>query len=423
MHPILARRGRLGLYLAAWIPGSGLLAILVATSGQVSWLEASALTLPLSLIYAFICLASWYPCRAMPAGRARLVPLIGTHALAALLSSSVWLLIGTGWARILSQAPQLSGVGGDFSDTFPIFLAVGVLLYLLAAAAHYLLAAFEASREAESRSLELQVRAREAELRALEAQREQELAERELGVARSIQQRLLPPPEVEGDGNRLAARNLPARYVAGDFYDVFPLPDGALAIAVADVAGKGLGASLIMAAVKAVLSLVAVDSSVVETLRRLNRKLTADLGAREFVALAYARYTPLDGRLELANAGLPDPYLLRRGRAPVTVEVPGPRLPLGMREVVDYRSVEILLEPTDRLLLLTDGLPEACTSSGEPLGYEALAELIHDHHEGAPSRWLDGLLERLQEETVQPPGDDLTALLLERTPTPVRRDP
>ena len=65
------------------------------------------------------------------------------------------------------------------------------------------------------------------------------LTQREMDLARSIQERLLPPTELSGEGYRIAARHLPARYVAGDFFDVFSLPDGALGLVVADVAGKG----------------------------------------------------------------------------------------------------------------------------------------------------------------------------------------
>ncbi|HSS44398.1 MAG TPA: SpoIIE family protein phosphatase, partial [Thermoanaerobaculia bacterium] len=121
---------------------------------------------------------------------------------------------------------------------------------------------------------------------SVERLKEAEFAEKELELARSIQRRLLPPAEIEGDGYRVAARNLPARFVAGDFYDVFPLSDGTVGLVVADVSGKGIGASLIMASVKSVVPLVASGRSVSETLRELNRKLSGELAAREFVALA-----------------------------------------------------------------------------------------------------------------------------------------
>ena len=242
--------------------------------------------------------------------------------------------------------------------------------------------------------------------------KEHEFAEKELETARSIQRRLLPSPEIEGEGYRLAARNLPARFVAGDFYDSFHLEGGMYGVAVADVAGKGMGASLIMASAKASLPLIAAGRTSEATLRVLNDKLAGELGPREFVALSYARYDPVEGTLELSNAGLPDPYLLRHGDAPFALSVPGPRLPLGLRRGVAYESLRVTLTPGDRVLFLTDGLPEATTSAGEPLGYEALGPLLPaDGH--APGRSLDELLARVRRATSETLEDDWTVLLLE----------
>ncbi|HEX9940780.1 MAG TPA: SpoIIE family protein phosphatase [Thermoanaerobaculia bacterium] len=245
--------------------------------------------------------------------------------------------------------------------------------------------------------------------------KETEFAERELELARDLQSRLLPPPEIEGDGYRVAARNLAARVVAGDFFDVFRLSDGAVGLAVADVAGKGMAASLIMASAKARLSLLAADRSAGETLSELNRALAAELSPREFVALAFARYDPAGGTLALANAGLPDPYLIRQGELPRPLAVPGPRLPLGVRREVPYEELRLALRPGDRLLMLTDGLAEAPRPGGEPLGYAALADLLAVDGAGAsPLAWLDGLLERVKAATGPALEDDWTALVLER---------
>jgi len=220
--------------------------------------------------------------------------------------------------------------------------------------------------------------------------KEAEFAERELQLARRLQSRLLPPPEIEGDCYRIAARNLAARVVAGDFYDVFPLAGGALGVVVADVAGKGMAASLIMASVKAMLPFVAAERTPEEALRELNRRMAAELSPREFVALAYARFDPSTGTLVLANAGLPDPCLLPPGEPAREVEVPGPRLPLGVRREVAYQSLEATLAPGERLLLFTDGLPEAPAADGEPLGYTALAGLLDAGSSPIPAEWLEG---------------------------------
>jgi hypothetical protein len=235
-----------------------------------------------------------------------------------------------------------------------------------------------------------------------------EFAEKELELARSIQQRILPPTELSGEGYRISARNLPASFVAGDFYDVFQLADGAVGIVVADVAGKGVGASLIMATVKTALPFLAAGRTVAETLCEANRRLKRSLEAREFVALAFARYESKTGVFELANAGLPDPYLVRTNGSARAVSAPGPRYPLGVRAEVAYESVGGTLAPGERLLLLTDGLPEAPTPSGEPLGYERFEALL------SRAATPDALFEAVRSATGPTLADDWTVLVLER---------
>jgi serine phosphatase RsbU (regulator of sigma subunit) len=243
--------------------------------------------------------------------------------------------------------------------------------------------------------------------------KEHEYAEKELELAREIQQRLLPPPEVEGEGYRIAARNVAARFVAGDFYDVFRLADGAVGVVVADVAGKGMGASLIMASVKAVLPLIAADRTVEETLGELNRKLVSELGPREFVALAYLRYET-SGAFSLGNAGLPDPYRLVPGAPPRALSVPGERMPLGVRRESRYEALSGSLEPGERLILLSDGLPEALMATDEPMGYPAFESFLAASDSATPSEFLDDLFRRVREASVPTIEDDLTALVLER---------
>ncbi len=191
---------------------------------------------------------------------------------------------------------------------------------------------------------------------SVERLKEAEFAEKEIELARAMQQRILPPEEISGEGYRIKARNLPARGVAGDFYDVFSLPDGAVGVVVADVAGKGMGAGLIMATAKAALPFLAAERGVDEVLREASRRLKARLAPREFVALTYARYEPKTGRFELGNAGLPDPYVLSPNAKPRAVSAPGPRFPLGVRAEVAYEKVAGTLAPGERLLLLSDGL-------------------------------------------------------------------
>jgi sigma-B regulation protein RsbU (phosphoserine phosphatase) len=241
----------------------------------------------------------------------------------------------------------------------------------------------------------------------------QELGRRELEMARDVQRRLLPPSKVSGPGWEVAARCLPARVVAGDFYDVLRRADGSVDLVIADVAGKGFAASLIMASVKAMLPFVTAEGGVAEALADLNRRLAPEFGRGEFVALALARYEPAERRVELANAGAPDPYLVRPGRPPQPLSVPGPRLPLGVRPEVAYASRAAQVADDETLLLVTDGLPEARDAAGEPLGYEALESILsREPSAGSPSSWLTGLFDEVQQRTGRLPEDDWTAAML-----------
>jgi sigma-B regulation protein RsbU (phosphoserine phosphatase) len=168
-----------------------------------------------------------------------------------------------------------------------------------------------------------------------------------------------------------------------------------------------------MASVKAMLPFVNADGGVADLLVRLNGRLALELGRGEFVALAVARYSPTERLVELANAGAPDPYLMRPGQPPQPLSVPGPRLPLGVREQVAYASRTVKVAADDRLLLLSDGLPEARDAAGEPLGYQALEAMLgREPTTGSPSSWLTGLFDRVQRRTARRPEDDWTAAML-----------
>ncbi len=172
-----------------------------------------------------------------------------------------------------------------------------------------------------------------------------------------------------------------------------------------------------MASVKGRLPLLAETHGVTETLEELNRSLVDELERREFVALCYARYDPATGEFEMANAGLPDPYLFGADGTPSPVQVSGPRLPLGVNPEIAYESCRGRLAPGERLLLLTDGLPEAPLPDGGPIGYAELEALLA-RAEGNGESWLDDLFSSLESVVGTAREDDWTALLLERTPAP-----
>lgn len=155
MHPVLADRARLALYLLAWLVLAVLLAMLVMEPGRSGLPAAVLLTLPPTIAYAFVCLAAWYPVRAMPLHRARTGTLLATHTISAAVLSAVWVMsLGT-WARTMKTPLTENRIAA--------FFVAGALLYLLAVAFHYLLAGVE-------REMGVKMLAREAELKALKAQ-------------------------------------------------------------------------------------------------------------------------------------------------------------------------------------------------------------------------------------------------------------
>jgi two-component system sensor histidine kinase AlgZ len=170
MHPILAEWRRLGAYLTAWALLGVLLAALLVTAAPFSWLEATLFAVPLAVLYGFVGLGSFWICRAAPLELARLLRTLVMQLVAAVVSAVFWLVASQGWALVLDRYGPLPGLAAGQTEAAPLLFGLGVVLYLLAAALHYLLGAFEASQEAERRALELEIASREAELRTLRAQ-------------------------------------------------------------------------------------------------------------------------------------------------------------------------------------------------------------------------------------------------------------
>jgi len=280
------------------------------------------------------------------------------------------------------------------------------------------LVAIDAAGGARVAGLSAERRRELAQQRILDELKEHGVPLKELELARDIQRRLLPPASVRGPGFTVTARSFPARFVTGDLYDVIRHPDGSVSVVVADVAGKGFAASLVMASVKAMTPFIAAERSVEGTLDELNARLAAELGRRQFVALAHARFEPASGRLLLVNAGLPDPLLVRPGQPAAAIEVPGPRLPLGARRDITYEVASCTLAPGDRLLMLTDGFTEARGRHDGPVSFEELVAAAGDGGAWGPTAaWLDRVLEKLLDDGGPLLEDDSTAVVLEALPT------
>ena len=170
MHPILADRRRLLAYVAAWELLGFLLAALLVFGAAFSWVPALATAMPLSAFYAFACLGAYWVCRAAPLRLSGVGRVAATQAAAATLSACLWLLASQAWTAAFESAGAFPGLVERQRHAAPLLFGMGFLLFLLAAALHYLLLALEDSRAAETEALRFQILSREAELRALRAQ-------------------------------------------------------------------------------------------------------------------------------------------------------------------------------------------------------------------------------------------------------------
>ncbi|HXU29232.1 MAG TPA: histidine kinase [Thermoanaerobaculia bacterium] len=174
MHPIFAGRGRLGLYLLGWSPLAALIVVLLVWRGALAWGEAMLVGLPLAYLFAYLCLSAWYLCRALPLqpgkSAAHALEALGGHLIAALASGGLLAFAGRVWLLLLGSIPGLDRLDLRFPAVAPVLFALGVPLYLLSVAFHYLLLALEEASAAERRGRGLRILARDAEWKALRAQ-------------------------------------------------------------------------------------------------------------------------------------------------------------------------------------------------------------------------------------------------------------
>ena len=189
---------------------------------------------------------------------------------------------------------------------------------------------------------------------------EQEISERarieqELRVARHIQQASLPKEVPALEGWEISPLYRPAREVGGDFYDFHLLSEERLGVVVGDATGKGVPAALVMSTTCGMLQLAAraLDSSSPgEVLAQVNETLFARIPPNMFVTCFYAILDPNSGRFTYANAGHDLPYLWHGGDAK---ELRARGMPLGLMPSMSYEEKEVVLKPTDNVLLYSNG--------------------------------------------------------------------
>ncbi len=198
---------------------------------------------------------------------------------------------------------------------------------------------------------------------------------RELEDARAIQSALLPSRMPDVRGADVAARWMPASGIGGDCYDLIRFSDTRLALSIADVAGKGMPAALLMSSLQASVRAFATESAVPdEVAARVNRLLCQNIAAGKFVTFCYTVVDTAARTVTFANAGHNPPILMRRNGEVERLEPTG--LVLGVAPDWTYETGHRPLEPGDRLICYTDGITEANAPSGEEFGEARLIEVL-----------------------------------------------
>jgi serine phosphatase RsbU (regulator of sigma subunit) len=245
--------------------------------------------------------------------------------------------------------------------------------------------------------------------RELEARRK--VMDQELNIAREIQMNLLPRESLRAGEWEVCGRVLPAREVGGDAFDFFPLGDERLALAIADVSGKGVPAAILMSGVQGSLRAYCNGRGTIsESIGQVNRGVVRNATGR-FVTLFYAEFDSRSRALRYSNAG--HNYPLVRRRDGTLVELVEGGLPLGIMEDAAYEEGSITLEPGDSLLLYSDGLTEALDAFARMFGEERLREVWQRMGGGNPTTCVEALLAEVQTfrgGAVQ--SDDMTLVVL-----------
>lgn len=196
----------------------------------------------------------------------------------------------------------------------------------------------------------------------------------DLEIARDIQIAMLPRGEHATGDARVFGTTRPANTVGGDFYDVLPLSDGRLMVAIGDVAGKGSPAALLMALLLAMLrTLVDEGLEATRLMARLNAQICRHSPGSRFITFFYGVYDPATGTLDYVNGGHLPP-LVRRTTGAID-RLDGGGMALGMFDHATYSAHRVTIERGDTLVMYTDGITEAENRSGqafEEAGLEAI---------------------------------------------------
>jgi phosphoserine phosphatase RsbU/P len=249
-------------------------------------------------------------------------------------------------------------------------------------------------------------------LAAQAAQRER--MNREIEIAREVQQRLFPQHIPEIAGLALAGMCRPASEVGGDYYDLIEMEDGHLGFAIGDVSGKGISAALIMASLRASLRGLILDDpgDLAKMMEKVNRLVYEASSSSRYATFFFATLDPLTREFRYVNAGHNPPVLVKEVSGELLrLEACGPVV--GLLPLAGYEARSLILEPGDLLIAYTDGISEAMTAEDEEWGENRMLDAVPRRPTPSAAEVLEKIFRAADEFTAgAEQHDDMTLLVM-----------
>jgi sigma-B regulation protein RsbU (phosphoserine phosphatase) len=243
--------------------------------------------------------------------------------------------------------------------------------------------------------------------------REKQRLDAELEIATEIQNRLFPAEIPRVEGFDVSAFNRPCTEVGGDYFDFVTVGESQ-GIAIADVAGKGIGAAMLMANLQAMLQARAPEMpDPASLLGKMNTDLIGRVGEGRFITLFYLLLNPEEGRILYSNAGHNPPFLLRQNGRITALEASG--MPLGILPGVPYQTSQAEIRSGEVLLLYSDGITECMDKEGNLFGEERLRRVLTESAEDDAHRIRGAIFSAIDTfRQDEPYSDDMTLIVLKR---------
>jgi serine phosphatase RsbU (regulator of sigma subunit) len=238
--------------------------------------------------------------------------------------------------------------------------------------------------------------------------------QQELSLAAKIQKDFLPKENPHLEKTEIAGSNYPCYQVGGDYYDFIKIDENRIGVVIADVSGKGVGASLLMASLRAALhSEVHPNYDLNKMVVKLNNFVHSSTEINSFITFFYCDLDQKSGELSCINSGHNPPLLIDKKKKIRRLESSG--LCLGMFPDAQYKTEKVKLNPGDTLVLYTDGITESRNAKNEEFMEKGVIEVCQKLLNKPPLEIMDRLYEKVQTFTAgQEQMDDMTIVIIQR---------